>query len=344
MVTLPGNPLSEADFAVLEAIGIPRGLAQQALLRRVSSLQGREIVGRNGSGDYAGVVFPYCWPGETNPHEYRLRRDKPELTADSKGNLKERNKYLSPPGRGNRLYFVPGTSAEWLGDASMPIVITEGEKKTLALYGLSWHALSDSLDRPRFLPVGIPGVWNWCGSVGKAPGPDGDRRDVKGPIPDLARLVWNGRRVYIVFDTNVRTNGAVRAARDQLARELRGRGATIRYLDIPDLPGVNGIDDLVGVWGPDRSLALFETAEAPQNGFLGTKPSQATQLINIVSRQCRSHHTPEGITFAEIDVDGHVEIWPDSIEGVSRLAGEGVFCARGKTPRRPGGRGRHRDS
>src|ERR1022692_1861987 len=45
---------------------------------------------------------------------------------------------LGPPGRGNLLYFVPGTSTTLLSDTSVPIAITEGAKKTIALYRLSW--------------------------------------------------------------------------------------------------------------------------------------------------------------------------------------------------------------
>ena len=45
----------------------------------------------------------------------------------------ETAKYLPPPGRGSLLYFVPGTHIEWLSNTELPVVITEGEKKTIAL-------------------------------------------------------------------------------------------------------------------------------------------------------------------------------------------------------------------
>lgn len=41
------------------------------------------------------------------------------------------------------------------------------------------------MEGPRFLPLGISGVFNWRGIVGKATVPDGQRLNVKGPIPDL---------------------------------------------------------------------------------------------------------------------------------------------------------------
>lgn len=98
--------LTPTDLAKLASSGIPAELAQQAKLRRVESREGGELIGRNGSGDYAGVIFPYIWPGESGPREYRLRRDRPELEYKD-GKPKERAKYLTAPGRGNLLYFVP---------------------------------------------------------------------------------------------------------------------------------------------------------------------------------------------------------------------------------------------
>jgi hypothetical protein len=91
----------------LEARWIDRALTVLAGLRRVDSLTGAEIIGRK-HGNYAGIVIPYFQPGSDRVREYRLRRDQPDLEYDSTGNLKPRQKYLSPPGRSNMLYLVPG--------------------------------------------------------------------------------------------------------------------------------------------------------------------------------------------------------------------------------------------
>jgi hypothetical protein len=131
------------------------------LLRRVDSLTGAQIVGRNGSGDYAGILFPYVWPGMNHVREYRLRRDKPELEEVAGGRFKEKDKYLSPPGRGNMLYFVPGTEEAWLHDNNLTVVIVEGEKKGLAIWDLGWHDLGDAAEHPHWMSVALPGVWNF---------------------------------------------------------------------------------------------------------------------------------------------------------------------------------------
>lgn len=251
-----GN-LTDADLVTLALSGIPPDLATQACLRRVDSKEGGEIVGRNGSGDYAGIIFPYIWPGESGPREYRLRRDHPDLEFKD-GKLRPRAKYLNAPAGGNRLYFVPGTALEWLADSSLPVVITEGEKKTLALWVCAWEGLGDSAERPAFVPIGLPGVWNWRGTIGKTPGPDGDRRSIKGTIPDFQRIAWKGRRVTILFDTNTADNESIQAARRGLTDELRRAGASIFWFSWPeDTPKtVNGIDDLVGDWGAERVVQL----------------------------------------------------------------------------------------
>lgn len=265
-------PLTPADLAAFERCGITQATVEAAGVFRVENAEGARLVGRrNGSGDYSGIVFPYTLPGEDRPREYRLRLDNPPYELLPDGTRKPQHKYLSPPGARPRLYFVPGATPEWLKDTTLTLIITEGEKKTLALCELAWHALGDAAERPRWLPIGVAGVWNWRGRVGIEPGPNGERRPVKGTIPDFDRVAWKGRRVVIVFDQNVRSNPQVQAARWELTRELRRRGARVLWFDWPpNVPAeVNGIDDLIGCWGRDRVLELLcsesSVREAPHS-------------------------------------------------------------------------------
>jgi hypothetical protein len=218
-----GSDLTAADYSALDARWIDRGLADCAHLRRVDSMTGCEIVGRRG-GNYAGIIIPYFLPGSDRVREYRLRRDQPDLEYDSAGNLKPRQKYLSPPGRSNMLYVVPGVGQSLLNDPELPIIVTEGEFKTLALWRLANHA---SPNRPRFVPLGVSGVYNWRGTIGKTVGPDGSRLDVKGAIRDLDWITWAGRHVVIAYDADAVTKELVRIARAELAAHLRGRGALV---------------------------------------------------------------------------------------------------------------------
>jgi hypothetical protein len=242
--------LTESDFKKLEQGFLSCEIIKAAKIRRVSDIEGAAIVGRkaNANQSYAGIVFSYYLPGDyQNPREYRLRRDKPDFEQETDGKIKEKGKYLSSPGAKNMCYFPPFVSSEWLKDTSLPIAITEGEKKTLALCRLATEKLSKG-DKWRFLPIGISGVWNFRGTVGKTTNASGERQDVKGIIPDFQLIEWKKREVFIIYDANVETNDQVRYARNSLAKALKELGAKVVLVDLPQERGINGIDDLLGFW------------------------------------------------------------------------------------------------
>jgi len=240
------HSLIERDLQMFERSFITEGILRQAKNFRVSSTAGAELVGRKAmaNSDCAGIISPYFLPEQTSPREYRLRRDNPDLERRN-GEIKEKGKYLSPPRRGNMLYLPPNCRNEWLEDTSIPIVIAEGEKKTLALYRASWHGLSDSSERPRFIAVGLSGVWNFRGIIGKT-NDYGERKQIKGVISDFELVQWQDREITILFDANTATNDSVRAARSSLARELRIFGAKVFLADLPAIESCNGIDDILG--------------------------------------------------------------------------------------------------
>jgi hypothetical protein len=305
-------------------------LAQSAGIFRVDSLNGAEIVGRNGNADYSGIVFPYYLPGSTSLREYRLRRDNPDLERGPAGELKQKAKYLSPPGRGNLLYFVPMTDSEWLADVGLPICITEGEKKTLALWELAWHGLPDSALTPRFLPVGLAGVWGWRGKVGKTESQTGQRQDVKGVVPDFDLIKWKGRAGRIIFDTNVHTNESVQAARRGLAAELKRRGVVVTLVDLPEIECVNGVDDLLALRGPDYVLGLLDAAPPPTTQK--EKPKTQSSVLVEVTEGAELFHTSDGDTYATIPVNGHRETWALKSRGFRDWLSKRYYESEGTIP------------
>ncbi len=241
------SSLTQNDFHKLANSFINGEIAAQANLFRVDSNTGAELMGRKATAysDYAGIVFPYFLPEQTSPREYRLRRDNPDLEQKN-GELKEKAKYISPPGRANMIYFPQNCRKEWLEDNSISIIFTEGEKKTLALHRASWYGLSDSAEKPLFLALGLSGVWNFRGNIGKTINARGERQAVKGLIPDFHSIIWKDRKVTILFDANVSTNESVQAARSSLSRELKNLNANVFLADLPEIEGCNGIDDVLG--------------------------------------------------------------------------------------------------
>jgi hypothetical protein len=279
-----------------------------------------------GGGNYAGLVFPNILPDATRPREYRLRRDHPNLERKPDGTTKEKDKYLSPPGRSNLFYFPPGTPAGHLSDLTVRTVFTEGEKKALALYRYFWER------GERVLIIAVPGVWNWRGTVGKAADETGARCDVKGPVPDFDLVAWGGRGVDIIFDANVATNDSVRAARRELKKELATRGAVVRLIDVPQVEDVNGVDDLLALKGPEFVQSLFDRANAePQDEGRPGRKTQATEIVELAS-EAELFHSPDGKAFASVGVNGHRETLPLKSTAFRDWLSHGFYRARGTTP------------
>jgi Domain of unknown function (DUF3854) len=327
MLGVQASALTDADLDALARSYITPELADQAKLFRVDSAEGARLVGREGkSGDYAGIVFPYFMPGINQPREYRLRRDRPEYQAQTDGSLKEERKYLSPPTARNRAYFMPGTPPERLQDAKLPIAISEGEKKTIALFRLAFH----ESQTPRFLPVGLSGVWCWKGKIGKTQDENGASRNVKGVISDFDLIVWAGRTVFVIFDANVATNESVKAARYHLAKELKRRGAIVHLVDMPQIEGVNGVDDLLGIKGADYVLALIESSKPHTEDSPARKP-QATILVELAD-DAELFHTPEGDAYATVKCGEHFETWPLKARGFRDWLMRRYYEAEGSAP------------
>jgi len=243
--------LASHHLADLIRLGITPDLLAEAGVHSVSDQQAREEGFRLSSArDLAGIVFPYPDPLTGLKLTSRLRRDHPDVDAAGK----PEKKYVSAFGDARHLYIPPG-AGPLLGDTLVPVVIVEAEKSALALCSLSSRA-----DR-KLLAVGAGGCWGWRGKVGVDSGSQGERHDICGPLPDLDRITWAGRIVVIAFDANAKTNGQVRTARRALAEELEARGSSVKIADLPQLPDVNGPDDLIAVSGDNAMLALLDSAQ-----------------------------------------------------------------------------------
>jgi hypothetical protein len=206
-------------------------------------------VRRNGHGDLSGLVFPYYWPGDhAHVLMHRVRLDNPVQSMNGKP-----LKYLCAAGQRQHLY-LPSCPAALLADTSIPLIITEGEKKCLALWRMS---LEKGMS---FLPVGLGGVWNFQGITGTETDDKGSRYPVRSPLPDLDRIEWKDRKVTILFDANASTNQDVGWARRRLASELMHRGARVLIAHLPKEEGVNGCDDYLALHGPGKLDGVLEAA------------------------------------------------------------------------------------
>jgi hypothetical protein len=254
--------LSESDLKMFARFGIEPFLLAEACVRRVTDVEALDSYGIRFDGNKAGIVFPYLDPMGGARWTARLRRDNPETDSDGK----PENKYLSAWGDNRHLYFPPN-AGKLLADVSVPVVVVEAEKSALAL-----AALAGRDSRP-LLPIATGGCWGWRGKTGIEGGPNGEHKEVRGPLPDLDRISWGGRRAVIVPDSNVATNPDVAAARQALAVELEKRGARVCLASLPQEPTVNGPDDFIAAHGGDALLSLIDHAEE-WRPFITLKPGE----------------------------------------------------------------------
>jgi hypothetical protein len=123
--------------------------------------------------------------------------------------------YFQPYDSIPRLYIPPllakGLSWQTIAsDPSIPIYITEGEKKAAkgCLMGV--------------VCAGLGGVWNFKSKKGGLP-----------LIPDLKMIDWRNRKAIIVFDSDVAGRSSLTFAQNSLAIALTDLGAQVSKIDPP---------------------------------------------------------------------------------------------------------------
>jgi hypothetical protein len=330
------QPLTHGDLEILKRSFITPELAEEAKLFRVDDIEGAEIVGkkRTAGADYSGVAFPYYLPENPSPREYRLRRENPDRVQQADGTINYEGKYLTSPGCRNMLYFPPGCLNEYLSDISLPLVITEGFKQPLALHRASRHGIAPG-DKPKFLTLGLSGVWNFRGVIGKTTAADGSRQDLKGFISDFGLVDLKARKVIVLYDADIKTNEKVGYAQQTLAKELTERGAAVYIADCPEMDGCNGIDDVLGKidreQGADEAVKrCFEILEAA-TPFKAEKISQSNQILQL-AEDIELFHTSDRTPFCCVEVGGHKEIHPVHSKSFRDYLAYQFYQEDGKSP------------
>jgi hypothetical protein len=139
-------------------------------------------------------------------------------------------KYFQKKDSGNRLY-IPPLAASIFGDATIPLYITEGEKKALKACQEGLHC------------VGLGGLWNWKIKGG-------------GLIPDFDKIALEGRKVYLIPDNDFKKPNKhgykknLAQAVNQLAYALIERGATVFIVELPE-GQAKGLDDFLCEYSTD---------------------------------------------------------------------------------------------
>jgi putative DNA primase/helicase len=214
----------------------------------------------------------------------RLKPDRPRNGKNGKP-----AKYEAPKGLPNRAYFPPGTIAA-IADASRPLLITEGEKKAA------------KADQEGFACIGLSGVWNWHNK--RPRGPDGRGYGPRVLIDDLLAIPWDGRPIYIVFDSDASSNDNVLWAEYRLSQALQDRGAVIRIVRLPagppdasGKPTKMGLDDYLIQNSSADLQRLLDNATEPVRTLRADRPNEAIDDPHRLARSfLKSHQHPDGIT------------------------------------------------
>lgn len=230
--------------------------------------------------DRADEVYPEFWPVRAlvisyfNPdhspmmferegklHRFcRVRYLEPLRSA--KGFVKDKDrKYDQPRGSGQRVYFCP--LVDWvavLANPEEPVVITEGEKKTIA----GCYA---------GLPViGLGGVFNFMASLDSL-------------LTELEVANWQRRDVYIGFDSDAATNPSILTAEARLVDQLqRKRGARCYLVRLPQNGDAKcGLDDYLLQHGAQGVYKLLESS--PSLGALDSKVVALNEELAWIERE-----------------------------------------------------------
>jgi hypothetical protein len=172
--------------------------------------------------DPPALALPIIPPDRTKPdlNIVMLKLDQPR--RDIRGHVA---KYEARPRSRNRIH-APLSTRDKLNDVSVPLVITEGQKK------------AEKAAQEGICTVALAGVWNWKDRVG----------DSSFPISDFELVPLLGRRVLVCFDSDALSNPHVRQAECDLAAFLVRRfEAKVSIMRLPSGPDGSkmGLDDFL---------------------------------------------------------------------------------------------------
>lgn len=182
---------------------------------------------------------------------YQYRPDDPRCNAKGK-----QIKYETPVGQRNGIDVPPGVGS-MLGIPAIPLWITEGVKK------------ADCGAARGLCIVALPGVWSWRGK---------NQYGGKVAVGDWNDIALDTRQVILAFDGDVARKPEVHDALSAITAYVRGKGATVTYLHLPDTDDKTGLDDyLVAGHTIDDLWALVKPVPPPVQVIAAIPPEETPQ-------------------------------------------------------------------
>jgi len=232
----------------------------------------------------ASYLIPYFQKdGKVIKDFFRIR-----LLEEHYNRKKKLVRYTQPADIPPRIYYCPLVNwIEVLADISIPLYITEGEKKAI-------KACIEGLNC-----IGLGGVWNWKSKKKNIP-----------IIKDFLEMELKGRQINIIYDNDVTTNPSVRNALYALSLKLAEQGAEVFIIYLPDEKDKKiGLDDFLLKHSPEELLDL-EYEE-----FVFLKPihelNQKICYVNEVDSIVKLEN------FKQVTAERAVNTYPGTIDAVN---------------------------
>ncbi len=244
--------------------GLPEALVQSLEESgEVSSLSPSEVRDHLGRGDIDSSGFRLQYPGNGAS---TIRLDIPPINGDGKA-----QKYLRRAGEPNSL-FNPGVDLFQAGE----LWIVEGELKALC-----GHAQG--------LPVvGLSGVYNW-----RTSGPEAELlangeklKDGEALLPELAQVDWSGKKINLLYDSDIVPGHKAYDAFPRLAEQLYRLGAEeVRIFSLP--PGDKGqkvgLDDFILARGPEQAIQDLQKIKDRTEPYLPIRAGALKYAEKLIS-------------------------------------------------------------
>jgi glucan-binding YG repeat protein len=256
--------ISEAHKQQLQLkYGLPEALVRSLEESgEVCSLFPSEIRDHLGRTDIDSSGFLLKYPGNG---AFTVRLDNPHQNGDAKP-----QKYLHRTGEPNYV-FNPGVDLTQAGE----LWVVEGELKALC-----GHAQG--------LPiVGLSGVYNW-----RTSGPEAELlaegeklKDEVALLPELAQVDWGGKKINLLYDSDITPGHRAYDAFPRLAEQLYRLGAgEVRIISLPPVAQgqKTGLDEFILARGPEQALQDIQAIKDGLEPYLPRRdggPAYAERLI-----------------------------------------------------------------
>jgi hypothetical protein len=226
------NTIPELKTQHIQQLEEESGIAREVIAERgVRTVAGGRELPKGASWRQrkrgGGIRFTVHRPnGETS---WSFRPDEPD-PKDPGRKYEQPSKHYGGPGN---VLDVHPRMRHLLFDPEVEITFVEGIKK------------ADALVSQGIPTVAITGVWNWLS--------DGE------PIADMMEIPVKGRRVNILFDSDMLYNPNVQEAAKRLAEHLIARGAEVWITYLPNKPDGSkmGADDFFAAGGTVAELRML---------------------------------------------------------------------------------------